>query len=210
MGWCACPASGATSAYLRWGHPEHLAHGVIALTDAPKASSESDVRDGQRGGRQQQPCGLCAVCATQRFRSSTKLGEQQAIDVARGVSEVTRKALNALTVDVPINDQSHGARGDVFTNVPLRTPWRDLREATLARPESGTVRRRACRVESNAIRFWGPRRATGPTIDPCRVHCRHKLAVKAPIPCADDAVALVMEALFGCHAVSVAHRGSQT
>ena len=79
-----------------------------------------DVDQAQVGGLDQCACGLRTLCAGERERARPELRCQLAREVALGVGEAAREAVDALAVYEPVGDQPHRARGEVAATVPLR------------------------------------------------------------------------------------------
>ena len=111
------------------------------------------------------------------------------VEVPGAVAEPCRQALDTLALDDAVGDEPHRAAGDVGRDVPARRARRGVREAPLARPEAGGLRRCGGPVERHVADGRRAGRARRPAVDPGRVHRGVEDTVEPAVPAADRAVA---------------------
>jgi hypothetical protein len=91
--------------------------------------------------------------ARQGERPRAELGNEEAVQVAFGVSEAAGEARDALAVYVAVAYEAHRPARDVGPHVPLRGPRNRIRQAALARAEAGVLGGPGGRVEANVPLF---------------------------------------------------------
>ncbi len=97
-----------------------LADGVVELADAGEPGGERHVAEGHRRGLHEHPRGLRPAGPGQGERPGPELGDEQPVEVPRGVAHPVREPLDPVALDDPVGDQPHRAAGDVGGHVPVR------------------------------------------------------------------------------------------
>ena len=97
-----------------------LADGLVELPDAGEAGGERHVAEGHGRGLHEHPRGLRPAGPGQGERPGPELGDEQPVEVPRGVADPVREPLDPVALDDPVGDQPHRPAGDVGCDVPVR------------------------------------------------------------------------------------------
>ncbi len=155
---------------------------VVELTDAGEPRRESDVRDGEFGGLEEDPRGVRPLGPGQRDRTGADLGRELPLDLAGAVAEPCGETGHALAVHHTVADQAHGATDDIGPYVPGRGARNRVRAATAAGPETRTLRGGGRRVEPHVAPLRRHRGAARPAVDPRGPHGEEELPVEPGVP----------------------------
>ena len=193
------------AAQLRGGARVDLADRVVELAHAREAGRVGDVDQAQRGGLDQDACGLRALRAGQRERAGAQLGGELAREVALAVGQPAREAVDAFAVDDPIGNQPHRARREIAAAIPLRRAGRGVRMAAQAGAKAGALGGGRGRVEAHVTALGHDRGAARATVDPGGGDGHEEAPVEAVVAAAEHAVARVE--VLGLWARSEIERG---
>ena len=97
-----------------------LADGVVELADAGEAGGERHVAERHRRGLHEHPGRSAPGGPGQGQRPGPELGDEQAVEVPRGVAHPVGQPLDPVALDDAVGDQPHRPAGDVGRHVPVR------------------------------------------------------------------------------------------